>query len=145
MDRAQQRLRRIEPGRGQPSGTEEIRQCQITAPGLQAHGGETVEHHLRKMVEIVDQERKEADIERLLHQTLDDVLIRSPRPEQPGQCDIEHGECSGQRNDVSFQQTEAAVDRGREGIEESVDNTDIVGGHGRQFPPLPNMDTVPGT
>ncbi|GCD75950.1 hypothetical protein NBRC3299_2242 [Acetobacter pasteurianus NBRC 3299] len=91
MNGLQQRLGRIEPRRGQSAGMEEIRKWQTSATGPETHGGETVEHHLRKMVEIVDQEREEPDIQRLLHQTLDDVLISRPGPEQSGKGDVQHG------------------------------------------------------
>ncbi len=145
MNRVQQRLGRVEARGRKPSRMHEIRQRQLAAPDLDAHGRETVEDDFRQMIEIVDDPGEKADIERLLDQTLDNVLIRRPGPEQPGQCDIQHGQCSGQRDYIPLHQPEPAVDRGGEGVQEIIDHADTVRGHDRQFPLAPNMDTVPGT
>ncbi len=96
MDRVQKRLRCRKSGRGQSTGPQEVSEYQIAATGFQAKGRKTVKDSLRQTGKIADQEGKEADIQRLLHQPLDDVLIRRPGPEQASQRHIQNGQCSGQ-------------------------------------------------
>ena len=102
------------------------------AARLEAESGEAVEDDRREIIEVADQEGEEADIECLAHQALHHVFIGAPGPEQSGERDVDDDQGRGQEGDLALEQAEAGIDVGGEGVEEGVDDADIV--HGRASP-----------
>src|SRR3546814_4419607 len=67
-----------------------------------------------------------ADIEDLLDQAVHDVFVGTPGPEQTGQRDVDDDQGGGEEGDLATEQPEPAVDVAVEGVEEAVDDADVV-------------------
>src|SRR3546814_9378175 len=115
-----------EPGGGDAAGLHEIGETDAGAAGLQTETGEAVEHDAGERGEIADDEGEKADIEDLLDQAVHDVFVGTPGPEQTGQRDVDDDQGGGEEGDLATEQPEPAVDVAVEGVEEAVDDADVV-------------------
>ena len=79
-NRGQDRLTRIDANLSNPTGLEKLRLAERSTPGLDAEAGEGIVDDLRQIIEIAEDEREHADIERFLDQPRDYVLRRAPSP-----------------------------------------------------------------
>ena len=126
--RIEQRLTGVEADLGEMARLQEGRGRHRRAAGLQSEPREAVEDDAREVVEVGDDEGEEADVERLFHQPLQYVLVHAPGPEEPGERDVDHDQRRGKVADLAFDQAEAGIDVGREGVEERIDDADVVHG-----------------
>ena len=76
--------------------------------------------------EIVDDEGEGADIEHLLDQAAQHIGLALHRPEQAGNGDVDRDQDRGQRRDIAVQKPEPAIDVADEGLQELVDDVEIV-------------------
>jgi hypothetical protein len=67
-------------------------------------------------------EGEEADIEGLLDEADDDVLVRSHRPEEPGEGDVDRDQHAREPAHIALQEAEPGIDVLGEGPEEAVDD-----------------------
>jgi hypothetical protein len=124
----EQRLTGVEADLGEMARLQKGRGRDRRAAGLQSEAREAVEDDAREVVEVGDDEGEEADVERLFHQPLQDVLVHAPGPEEPRERDVDHDQRRGKVADLAFDQAEAGIDVGCEGVEEGVDDADVVHG-----------------
>ncbi|CRO54230.1 hypothetical protein PAERUG_P1_London_28_IMP_1_04_05_01842 [Pseudomonas aeruginosa] len=98
----------------------------------QAQPGEGAEDDAGQPVEVADDVGKGTDVEHLADQLRHHVLALAggvtERPVEPGNRHIDRYKRGGQVGDFPLQQPESRVDVAREGIEEAVDDRDIVHG-----------------
>jgi len=66
------------------------------------------------------------DIEDLLDEAADHVLLAAHRPEQAGERDVDADQGRSQEGDVAAQQPEPAVDVADEGLQEPIDDVEVV-------------------
>ena len=81
---------------------------------------------MRERGEVADDEGEEADVERLLDQALQDILIGTPCPEQPGKCHVDSDQRGREKPDLPAKKAKTGIDIGRKGREEPVDDADII-------------------
>src|SRR5262249_6078217 len=81
-----------------------------------------VEDDTCEPIEIPDQEREEADVQRLPDQPCDDVLVGSERPKQAGERNVERNQCRRQKSHVASEQAEAGIDVGGKDLKEAIDD-----------------------
>ena len=124
--RVEQRLTGVEPDLGELARPQEVGGRDRRAARLQAEAGEAVEDDGREIVEVGDDEGEEADVEGLLHQALEDVLVGAPGPEQARERDVDDDQRGREIADLALDQAEAGIDVGGEGVEEGVDDADVV-------------------
>ena len=103
------------------AGLKQFRAGQAGAARLEAETGETLEDDACERIEIADNESKEADIECLLHKSLEHVLVGALCPEQAGERDIDNDQRCGQEIDLAAEQAEAGIDVAGEDPEEIID------------------------
>src|SRR5262249_48540246 len=124
--RIEERLAGVEANLSDTSRLQKTGRRKRGAACLEAEIGEAVEDNPGEVVEIANNEREEADIEGLLDETLHHVFVGAPGPEQPGESDIDDDEGRGQETDVALHQAKAGIDVSREGVEEGVDDADVI-------------------
>lgn len=140
-DLIDERIRRLIAGGGDLAGFEQIVGGERTGRGLYAETGEGSVDDLGKVLEVVEDQREDADIEHLPDEALDDVVLAAQSPEQACQRDVDADQDGGEKGDVTRQEPEAAVDIAAEGLHEPVDDTEII--H-RAPPPRPSVPGIGG-
>src|SRR5258708_33230290 len=100
----------VEPGLGDAAGAEEVGGRQTRSGGRQAKAGKALEDDTGEIVPVADEISEDADKQRFLHQSRDDVVITAPRPEQRCQRDVDRDQRGGDEGHLGLKQLESAVD-----------------------------------
>jgi hypothetical protein len=100
------------------------------AAGLQAQGGEAVDHRQAHGVPARDQPGEEADQQHLADQGGGDVLVLVQRPQQTRQAQADHRQRGEHGLDIALDQPKPAADLGRIAVEELVQGCWRGGRHG---------------
>src|SRR3546814_12703775 len=108
-------------GGGDLAGFEQIVGAERTGRGLDAETGEGSVDDLGKVLEVVEDQREDADIEHLPDEAPDDVVLAAQSPEQACQRDVDADQDGGEEGDVTRQASEAAVDEAAEDRKEGVE------------------------
>ena len=103
-------------------GLKELRLAQRPAAGFDAEAGEGVVDDLGEVVVVADDEGEDADIERFLDQSREDVLVRRHRPEEAGERDVDGDEHAGEPADIALHEAEAGIDVLGEDAQKIVDD-----------------------
>src|SRR5258708_2515399 len=112
----------VEPGLGDGAGGQEVGGRQTRSGGLQAKAGKALEDDTSEIVPVADEISEDADKQRFLHQSRDDVVIAAPRPEQRCQRDIDRDQRGGDEGHLGLKQPESAVDILGENPKETIDD-----------------------
>jgi hypothetical protein len=123
-----QRSSGLEPDLGDAARLQKLTGTQRTARGDQPQSRETLEDDTGELIPVADDVGEDADEERLLDEPRDDVVIRTPGPEERGQRDVDGDERGREEGDVAAEQSEAAIDIAGEDVQEPVDDTDATHG-----------------
>src|SRR5208282_5531453 len=83
---------------------------------------ETLEDDAGEAVPVADEIGEDADEERFLHETSDNVLVGAPRPEKRGERHVDDDQRLGDEGDLAAEKAKAAVDVLGEDRKEAIDD-----------------------
>src|SRR5262249_45086207 len=124
----------------------QIRRRQRRARCLQPQARKRLKDDVRKGLEVVEQQRKEPDVEHLADELRRQVVFTQPRPEQTRQRDVDRNEHACQERHVARQQAKAAANVATERLRKPIEDGQVV--HARleapgKAPPYPATGLPP--
>ena len=118
----EQRPPSIEPDLSNFSRPQKIGRGKPCSRGFQPQTGKTLEDDARQRVPVADQKGEDTDKQRLPDKARENVLVRSPCPEQAGQRDIDCGQRGSEISDLASEQPEPGIDVLGERRQKLIDN-----------------------
>ena len=117
-----QRAAGIEAGLRDAAGAQEIGGREAGAGGHQAEASKRLEDDAGEIVPVGDDVGEDADKQRLLHQTGDDIVVGAPRPEQGGERHVDDDQGGGNEGYFTAEQAKARIDVAGEDAEKVVND-----------------------